>query len=931
MRIPKATYRIQFNSKFQFTDAEKIVNYLADLGISDIYASPIFKARQGSTHGYDVVDPNQINPELGPPEAFESLIKKVQEKDLGWVQDIVPNHTAYDSENVMLMDVLENGASSDYFDYFDIAWNAPYGDISEGVLAPLLGNFYQECLENGEIQLQYDATGLTVQYYSLKLPIRIESYVSFLTHNLGTLRRTLGRNHPEFIKLLGILYLLKSIPAETKGRERYDQLTFVKGLLWELYDQNRDICQFIQDNLKEFNGTPGIPESFNLLEELLREQVYRLTFWKVGAEEINYRRFFTVNELISVRVETLRVFHDTHHLITKLVKEGKFTGVRIDHIDGLYDPQQYLQRLREKLGDIYITVEKILEMAEIMPSNWPIQGTSGYDFMNRLNGLFCNRNNQDRFSEIYGKFTGLNHSYKDLFFEKKHLIVDRNMAGDADNLAHLLKSIANQSREGRDFTLYSLKRALVEVLVAFPVYRTYINGEGVSSRDRHYIQEVIDQAKELLPLQGKELEFIEKLMLLENADYLTEEEREQRLYSVMRIQQWTGPLMAKGIEDTLFYVYNRLVSLNEVGGDPAQFGLTLDEFHEFNTQQKDSWIHKMNATSTHDTKRGEDVRARINVLSEIPDEWEQQITSWREINQGHKTKLPDKVVPTANDEYFFYQTLLGAFPFAESEYSEFIQRVKDCSIKSVREAKLHTAWLRPDTAYEEGFLAFIDAVMQPSPENQFLQKFQPFQEKIAAYGVYNSLAQVLLKLTTPGVPDFYQGTELWDLSLVDPDNRRPVDFEQRITGLREIRTQASADILALMKELLSHPESGKIKLFAIARILEARTQAIELFQTGDYHPLKGSGKFSENVVGFARSHGNQVAIAIAPRFLTHLIQPDTFPLGQVWQDTHLELPSGLPSQWQDAISGQPIQTDGSLSIAQTLTHFPIALLMSQPS
>ncbi len=929
MKIPQATYRIQFNSNFQFADAEKIVDYLADLGISDIYASPIFKARKGSTHGYDVVDPNQLNPELGNGEAFESLMEKVQGENLGWVQDIVPNHTAYDSENALLMDVLENGAASDYFDYFDIAWNAPYGDISEGVLAPLLGNFYQECLENGEIQLEYDSTGLSIQYYSLKLPIRIESYVPFLTHNLGQLRKTLGRNHPEFIKLLGILYLLKNIPTETKGRERYDQLSFVKGLLGELYEQNSDICQFIQSNLKDFNGTPGMPETFNLLEELLREQVYRLTFWKVGAEEINYRRFFTVNELISVRVETLRVFHDTHDLIAKLVKEGKFTGVRIDHIDGLYDPQQYLQRLRDKLGDVYITVEKILEMEEILPSNWPIEGTSGYDFMNRLNGLFCNCHNQDRFSEIYADFSGLSQSYTNLFFEKKHLIADRNMAGDADNLAHLLKSIANQSREGRDFTLYSLKRALVEVLVAFPVYRTYINGEGVSSRDRHYIQEVIAQAKQLLPLQGKELEFIEKLMLLENADYLTEEEREQRLYSVMRIQQWTGPLMAKGIEDTLFYVYNRLVSLNEVGGDPAQFGLTLEKFHEFNIQQHESWIHKMNATSTHDTKRGEDVRARINVLSEIPDEWEQQVNSWRESNQEHKTPLQHKMVPTANDEYFFYQTLLGAFPFAPSEYSEFIERVKECSIKSVREAKVHTAWLRPDTAYEEGFRAFIDGVMKQSPDNIFLQKFQPFQQKIASYGVYNSLAQVLLKLTTPGVPDFYQGTELWDLSLVDPDNRRAVNFEYRIAALGEIRTQASEDILTLMQGLLAHPESGKIKLFAIAQILEARSQAVELFQTGEYQPLKVSGKFSENIVAFARSHGNQVAIAIAPRFLTHLIQPGTLPLGEVWQDTHLELPSGLPSVWKDAISGQPIQTEGTLSIAQTLTHFPIALLMSQ--
>lgn len=929
MRIPTATYRIQFNSDFQFKQAEKIVEYLADLGLSDIYASPIFKARQGSTHGYDVVDPNQLNPELGTREDFDSLIGKLQARNMGWVQDIVPNHMAYDSENMLLMDVLENGADSDYFDYFDIAWNAPYGDISEGVLAPLLGNFYQECLENGEIKLKYDETGLSVHYYKLKLPIRIESYEAFLTYHLGQIRKTLGRNHPDFIKLFGIVYILKNIPSETKGRERYDQIAFVKGLLWELYEQNQEVRDFIENNLKIFNGEPGNPESFNRLEDLLREQFYRLTFWKVGAEEINYRRFFTVNELISVRVENPHVLHNTHNFIRKMVQEGKFTGVRIDHIDGLYDPKQYLDRLREKLGDIYIAVEKILEAKEILPADWPIEGTSGYDFMNRVNGLLCKTENQERFSEIYDRFTGFELSYEDLFMEKKHLIADRNMAGDADNLAHLLKTLAERSREGRDFTLYALKRALVEVLVTFPIYRTYINPEGVSDRDRACIQEVIAKAKKQIPLQLKELNFLEKLMLLHSNDYLTDEQREQQLYFVMRMQQWTGPLMAKGIEDTLFYVYNRLISLNEVGGDPGSFGITLEEFHEFNQTQNQTWVHKMNATATHDTKRGEDMRSRLNVLSEIPEEWERQVTAWRDINQSQKTCLNGKFAPTPNDEYFFYQTLVGAFPFEDGEYPEFIERVKNCTIKSVREAKVHTAWLHPDEDYEAGFLAFIEAVMERSPENKFMQQFEPFQKRIAEYGIYNSLSQVLLKMTAPGVPDFYQGTELWDLSLVDPDNRRPVDFERRMAYLRDIRNQMNGDILALMKELLSEKENGKIKLFATAQIMQARKNSLKLFQEGDYKPLSVTGKFQDNVVAFARLYEDKVAIAIAPRFLTGMIQPGEQPLGEIWQDTRLELPSEMPSVWTDAITQQKISAEGTMSISEALKYFPIALAIGE--
>ncbi len=929
MRIPTATYRIQFNSEFKFEAAKKIIAYLAELGISDLYASPIFKARSGSTHGYDVVDSNQINPELGTEENFEALVSEIQHYDMGWLQDIVPNHMAYDSQNQSLMDVLKNGANSEFFDYFDIEWNHPYEAIRGRVLAPLLGNYYGDCLENGEIQLKYDEGGLSVNYYSLRLPIKIESYLHFITQNLGKLNKKLGRNHPDFIKLLGILYLLRNTSDELKGKERYDQITFVKGLLWEVYTQNSDVKEFIDSNIELFNGEVGKPESFNLLDNLLAEQFYRLSFWKVAAEEINYRRFFTVNELISVKVEEIRVFNKTHALISDLVESGKVTGLRVDHIDGLYDPTEYLKRLREKVGDIYITVEKILEQKEDLPDFWPIEGTSGYDFLNYVNGIFCQANNQEQFSELYSIFTGLTTPYEELFRDKKRLIIDKNLAGDVDNLAQLLKRVSGYYRTGNDFTQHGLQRALTEVLTYFPVYRTYINQEGLRPEDRLYVKEVIAIVREQVPLLLKELNYIEKLLLLEDEENLTPEQKELQRHFVMRLQQLTGPLMAKGIEDTLFYVYNRLLSLNEVGGNPSEFGITVADFHEFNQKQQSSWPHKMNATATHDTKRGEDARARINVLSEIPEEWEKQVKAWSEINADKKQRLNGRAVPRKNDEYFLYQTLVGAFPFAESDQSEFVERLKNFIVKAVREAKVHTAWLRPDSAYEDGFVAFIESVMQPTDDNQFLKEFRPFQQWVADYGVFNSLSQTLLKMTAPGVPDFYQGAELWDLSLVDPDNRRPVNFEQRLSFLKDIKAQAQKDVLSLIADLFSTEADGRIKLFLISRVLEARTKNLSLFQTGAYLPLEVSGKFKDHIVAFARSYENSVAVTIAPRLVTSLVGQGEYPLGsQVWDDTQVILPSGMPSEWKDAIASQSLKANGTLLVGEALKYFPVALLLS---
>jgi (1->4)-alpha-D-glucan 1-alpha-D-glucosylmutase len=632
--------------------------------------------------------------------------------------------------------------------------------------------------------------------------------------------------------------------------------------------------------------------------------------------------------LISVKVEELKVFNHTHDLICKLVKEGKFTGLRVDHIDGLYNPTQYLERLQEKTGDTYITVEKILQPGEDLPPVWHIQGTSGYDYMNFVNSIFCRTDNEERFNQIYSDLTGSNTAFEDLAIQKKHLILDKNLAGDLDNLAFLMKKIAGKYRYGNDFTINGLKRALAEVLTRFPIYRTYTTSDGVLESDRIYIEAVIQAAKEHTPVLINELNLIEKLMLLQYEDTLTQAEKEQWLYLVMRIQQYTGPLMAKGVEDTALYIYNRLLSLNEVGGNPERFGISVAEFHEFNRERQECWANAMNATSTHDTKRGEDVRARLNVLSEIPDEWCHHVHRWSEMNRTHKSKLKGALMPDRNDEYAFYQTLVGAFPFNDGECSSFVARVKDYMLKAIRESKVYTAWLRQNSAYEEACTNFVEAVLDAPEQNEFLKEFLTFQKRVAYYGIFNSLSQTLIKITSPGIPDFYQGTELWDLSLVDPDNRRPVDFEQRLSCLNVIQERGETDTLNLIEELLANKKDGRIKLFLIVRALKARREYLNVFQQGTYQPLEIGGKFQDHVVAFIKQDGNTTILTIVPRFLTSVIQPDDYPLGeQTWMDTRLKLPLQSSSSWKNLITQQTVNIDGELTIGEALKHFPVALLV----
>jgi len=925
MRIPIGTYRLQFNPQFRFTDAQALLPYLADLGISHIYASPIFAAREGSTHGYDIISPDQINKQLGTPGEFNELLARARTAGIGWVQDIVPNHMAFDTENAMLMDVIEHGESSPYYRHFDIDWDHPYEAMKGKLLAPFLGKFYAECLEGGEIQLGYDEKGLSVRYFDLQLPLSIESYTGVLSRALRKLEERLGEDHQSSTRLAEIIAGFGTLPPPDARKERRNQVDYLKKTLWALSRDNKEVASALEGTICDINGQPGDPDSFDALDELLSKQLFRLAFWKVATEEINYRRFFNINQLVSVRVEDEQVFRATHAFVLKLLWQDLIDGLRVDHVDGLYDPTGYLSRLRAGAPEAYVVVEKILEADEDLPHAWPVQGTTGYDFLNHVNGILCDRDNDSRLVKIYTRFIGRVTAYESLVADKKRQFLGRHMAGDVDRLAHLLKSISSKDRYARDITLYGLRRALVEILALFPVYRTYISGPDIDDRDRGFIEDALRKAAESNPALVLELRFIEKFLKLEFGHALSAEEKLEWVRFVMSFQQFTGPLMAKGLEDTALYIYNKLLSLNEVGGNAKKVGVSPVEFHYFNKQRAANWPFSMNATSTHDTKRGEDVRARISVISELPTEWGRRVNAWRRMNSRHRRSSDRVEAPDANDEYFFYQTLVGTFPFDGIPSEEFKSRIREYIIKAVREAKVHTAWLKPDEEYESGFLAFIDGVLDPAENSHFLRDFVPFHRTIAHYGIFNALTQTTLKLTCPGIPDFYQGTEMWDLNLVDPDNRRPVDYLLRNKLLQEIKHK-SQDLPTLIRELLHHREDGRIKLFLIQALLGLRRQERDIFDRGDYVPLTVRGSQRHHLISFARRLGQRFVIVIAPRNLVPLIRDDQFPTGpSVWRSADVEVPSDLRGVWTNVLTRATEEAGESFPAAKALESFPVGV------
>jgi (1->4)-alpha-D-glucan 1-alpha-D-glucosylmutase len=951
-RIPSGTYRLQLHRGFTFKDASALVEYLHQLGVSDYYLSPITQARPGSVHGYDVVNHRAINPELGTEDDFRQLANSLQERDMGIVADIVPNHMAIaDPANQWWQDVLENGPSSLYAEFFDIDWNPPKNDLTNKVLLPVLGDQYGRVLENQEIKIVYENGKFFARYYNNSFPLAPRSLQWILKPALREMIQKLGDSHPDVLELESILNSVEHLPARTendhkKVRERRREIPVIGRRLAELYEKSAATREAIENSLHDINGVKGDPHSFDRLENLLADQAYRLSFWKVAGDEINYRRFFDINELAAIRMEDRGVFAATHEMILKLISQGLINGLRIDHVDGLLDPLQYLRRLQQGIGlctaerdrlpdperPFYVVVEKILgENEKLEP--WPVHGTTGYEFMNVIGRLFVERENSNRFRDLYAHFIGDRQNFRDVVYDSKKLILRTAMSGEMAVLSRRLDRISEHHRWSRDFTLNSLSAALEEVIACFPVYRSYVRAEtgSVSNADREHIHAAIRGAKQRNPAMSESIfDFVASVLLLDHPSGLTEDQRAERGEFVLRFQQLTAPVMAKGFEDTALYRYYPLASLNEVGGDPDAFGLSLDTFHQWNKERLEQWPDALSASSTHDTKRSEDTRARINVLSEIPDEWEQAIARWYQMNASARKKLEDgREVPDPNEEYLLYQALVGiwpAEPIDNQQREDLTKRIQSYMEKAVKEAKVHTSWMNVNEEHDRALNEFLKTIL--AEKQEFIADLTKFQTRIARAGMLNSLSQTLLKIALPGVPDFYQGTELWNLALVDPDNRRPVDYEQRLSMLSKMHESAERDRLATMRRLLEDMRSGGIKMYVTNRAMEFRRANRELFMRGDYLPLNPTGPRAQHTIGFSRSMNGKRVIVVCGRFFMRLPEARPLPVDpRAWGETFVTIEKDAPSRVTDLFTGNSISIrNGRLELSEVFAQMPIAML-----
>jgi (1->4)-alpha-D-glucan 1-alpha-D-glucosylmutase len=927
MRVPRATYRLQLNEDFTFSDAAELMPYLAELGISDLYVSPYLRARPGSTHGYDVVDPTSLNPELGGETEHGRLVEALEEHGMGQLLDIVPNHMGVAGDNAWWSDVLENGPASAYAPFFDIDWcPADREDLFGKVLLPVLGDHYRAVLEGGEITVVSEDGSFSIKYYEHRFPIDAQTYPMILN---GISPRE-DEYSPEIERLADAFGDLPGKDASgEKVAERATSAADLKAELAALCAKSPAVMGAIEERVLWLNGEEG----FAALHRLLEAQAYRLAYWRVGSDEINYRRFFAVNDLAGIRVEDPRVFEETHELILQLVKSGAVNGLRIDHPDGLRDPTEYLGRLHSAVveasgGPVYTLVEKILAHHERLPEDWPVAGTTGYEFTNLLNGLFVDPAGEDGMDEAYRGFIGRYPDFQDLLYECKHRVMRTMLASELNGLSRRLKRISEHGRS-HDFSLETLRDALSEVVAHFPVYRTYIVPGSISEADRRHLDLAVDGAKERSTGgDPRVFDFIRDVVLRQGS------EEGEALAFTSKFQQYTGPVMAKGMEDTALYIYNRLISLNEVGGEPEIFGVSVPEFHRLNAERLAHWPHSMLSTSTHDTKRSEDVRARIDVLSEISDEWRERVERWSQLNDPFRREVEGDMAPSRNDEYFLYQTLLGAWPLGGPDAGEqeaFRKRINAYMEKALREAQVRTTWTDPNERYERAVYAFVDALL--SETNSFLQEeFLPFQRRVARAGALNSLSQSLLKLTVPGVPDVYQGNEIWDFSLVDPDNRRPVDFGLRKRLLADLKQLDTSDVRTLLDD--GRWQDGRPKLYVIWKALQLRRENPALFGDDGYVALQTSGEMVEHLVAFARRRGGEVAITVVPRLCAEMIDTKgpLLPAPEAWGDTSVLVPDDLAGvAFRNEFTGERFvaeERDGAVSfdVGRLLRNFPVALL-----
>jgi (1->4)-alpha-D-glucan 1-alpha-D-glucosylmutase len=974
-RTPLTTYRLQLHSAFGFREAAALADFLASLGVTDCYTSPVLKARPGSTHGYDITDHSRLNPELGGEEGYESFVAALRARDLGHLLDFAPNHMGADAgANPWWRDVLENGPSSRYADFFDIDWNPEKPELKNKVLLPILGDQYGAVLERGELTLAFERGKLSLVTPSGPLPVDPQQAPQVLRHGLDELKRELA-DQPAGAEFLSILTALEKLPARSEldpGRreERRRESEVARGRLERLVAESRPVTRHIGDALRFFNGRAGDPDSYNALHGLLESQAYRLSYWKTASDEINYRRFFDINHLAGLRMERDEVFDATHGLVLDLLASGKATGLRIDHPDGLYDPSRYFERLqgafarawlrrrlRPEGGELspeesaeleawraealrkdfkstaarplYVVAEKILAPGEEVDPHWCVDGTSGYEFLNDVNRVFVDPLGAAALARAYESITGKRAPPETVCYASKKTIMATTMASELNVLADLLNRISEVDSRTRDFTRQSLRRALGEIVACFPVYRTYVTGSRATAYDRGVIDEAVSRARRRNPaMEPTIFEFIRTLMMPKNGEAADDEASRAKLRFAMKLQQYTAPVQAKGIEDTAFYRYHVLISNNEVGSEPARFTETIGQFHASNRRRAEAMPRTMLATATHDTKRGEDARARIDVLSEIPKEWEDEVRRWSRANQRAKTEIGGEAAPDANDEYFFYQVLLGAWDFAAGEPrdpSALRERLQAYLLKAGREAKLKTSWLAPNADYEKATADFIAGVLSNAA---FLDRFLPFARRVAELGALSSLSRTLLKAASPGVADFFQGTELWDLSLVDPDNRRPVDYPARRGMLADLEPLLSggAGVEPGLKELLTHWEDGRVKLFATAKALRCRRDRRDLFLKGSYVALEVRGRWADRFIAFRRAHGGDEAIVIAPRLLGGpLWGKGASGAGALTHGTVLVPPEGGFTALVDVFTGAALAANGSLR--ESLPILPFGLFV----
>lgn len=914
-RIPTSTYRLQFHRGFTFRDATAIVHYLHELGISDVYASPYFQASPDSTHGYDVADHNSLNPAIGDADDYHQFLSLLKERSMGHVLDFVPNHMGIDgSMNMWWWEVLEDGSASPYARYFDIDWRPGKEELRDNVLLPILGDRYGVILEKGELQVAYEDGTFTLNYFDTKLPISTQSYSVLLRLAF----KPLDDQHRQ--KLREAIALFDSLENKTSA----------KLALKDLVQSDTAFKDAIDSALSEINGTVGDPRSFDQLHELLEAQAYRLSYWKVAAEEINYRRFFDINSLAAIRVEVPEVFEASHQLVFELMSRGDITGLRIDHVDGLWDPLTYLNRLQHRYDQLcggpnglYLLVEKILDpVNETLPDDWPVHGTTGYEFANQAVQIFVDESAGKSFTKIYQRFTDMTDSFSDLVYEKKKLILDTSLRSEVSALGLMLDRISEKDRHYRDFTRNALTIAVREVIACFPVYRIYPHADGsLSPADEKVILRAMVAARRRNSAIPKPLfDFVRNVLLLRLSDELSDQDRKTCLKFVRRFQQCSGPVMAKGLEDTAFYIYNRLMALNEVGGHPGDFGMDLDVFHRLAAERQKTHPHSLLATSTHDTKRSEDVRMRLAALSEFTGEWKSALKRWSSLNRKLRTKVEGEMAPSRNEEYLLYQTLLGSWPLGDFDRQQYIERIQQYMLKAIKEAKLNSSWTEPNEEWENSVSSFIASILDPALSAAFLADLDSFASKLAPLGALYSLSQVVLKCTLPGVPDFYQGSELWDFSLVDPDNRRPVDYELRMKTLHDSAQTPLSDLLADWK-------SGTIKQQLIRRILDFRRSHETFFREADYRPLSIEGTHAQSAIAFERQSPNGTLLIIASRLCRKF---PSMPIGTDWQDTRLAATSESEGEWLDVLSGAPIRFSGG-NLSEVLGDLPWAVLFRSQS